>query len=97
MLWAPQRTPVWLAQVLGLGRWDRRSQVYMLGPVTPSVRPLILGSRGAELDVGEEQAGDDEDSAGAVLQVGGLGLRASAQPLLSTTLAASRAGGEEAP
>lgn len=72
----------------------------MLGPVTPSVHPLILGSRGAELDVGEEQAGDDEDSAGAVLQVGGLGLRASAQPLPSTalpTLAASRAGGEEAP
>lgn len=75
--------------------------MYVLGPVTPVIRPLILGSFcGAELDVGEEQAGDDEDSAGAVLQVGGLGLRASAQPLPSTalpTLGASRAGGEEVP
>lgn len=73
----------------------------MLEPVTPGVRPLIPGSFcGAELDVSEEQAGDDEDSASAVLQVGGLGLRPSTQPLPPTaplTGGASRAGGEEAP
>lgn len=50
--------------------------------------------------MGEEQAGDDEDSAGAVLQVGGLGLWAEFSASALRFFAGSGtggAGGEEAP
>lgn len=51
------------------------------GPATLHVRSFVLGSScGAEVDTGAEQSGDDEDSPGPILQVGGLAVSPCPMP-----------------